>query len=98
MPDKAITWTSSNEEVAKVSDSGLVTAVAEGEAEIKATVEGKEAICKVTVTPEEVVINASVTSEKIYDGEWSDNISFTGVKTPKEVAKEKEYLGTVYRI
>ncbi len=88
VPDKAITWTSSNEEVAKVSDSGLVTAVAEGEAEIKATVEGKEAICKVTVTPEEVVINASVTSEKIYDGD-EVTISLTGVKTPKEVAKEK---------
>ena len=94
--DKAITWTSSNEEVAKVSDSGLVTAVAEGEAEIKATVEGKEAICKVTVTPEEVVINASVTSEKIYDGD-EVTISLTGVKRPKEVAKEKniwtEYTG-----
>ena len=96
VPDKAITWTSSNEEVAKVSDSGLVTAVAEGEAEIKATVEGKEAICKVTVTPEEVVINASVTSEKIYDGD-EVTISLTGVKRPKEVAKEKniwtEYTG-----
>lgn len=94
--DKAITWTSSNEEVAKVNDSGLVTAVAEGEAEIKATVEGKEAICKVTVTPEEVVINASVTSEKIYDGN-EVTISLTGVKRPKEVAKEKniwaEYTG-----
>lgn len=86
--DKAITWTSSNEEVAKVSDSGLVTAVAEGEAEIKATVGGKEAICKVTVTPEEVVINASVTSEKIHDGD-EVTISLTGVKMPKEVAKEK---------
>ena len=86
--DKAITWTSSNEEVAKVSDSGLITAVAEGEAEIKATVGGKEAICKVTVTPEEVVINASVTSEKIHDGD-EVTISLTGVKMPKEVAKEK---------
>lgn len=86
--DKAITWTSSNEEVAKVSDSGLVTAVAEGEAEIKATVGGKEAICKVTVTPEEVVINASVTPEKIHDGD-KVTVTLTGVKTPKEVAKEK---------
>ena len=74
--------------MAKVSDSGLITAVAEGEAEIKATVGGKEAICKVTVTPEEVVINASVTSEKIHDGD-EVTISLTGVKMPKEVAKEK---------
>lgn len=43
-----VTWTSSNPDVAKVSD-GYVTAVSEGKATITATAEGKTASCTVTV-------------------------------------------------
>ncbi|MBE6136441.1 MAG: Ig domain-containing protein [Erysipelotrichaceae bacterium] len=48
-----VSWSSSDESVAIVSDSGLVTAVSEGEATIKATTEdgGFTAECKVTVLP-----------------------------------------------
>ena len=47
---KAITWTSSNESVAKVDANGKVTAVSAGTATITATSEkGKTAICTVTV-------------------------------------------------
>lgn len=95
--DKAVTWKSSNEQVATVSDNGLVTAVSAGEAEITAEVEGKTAVCKVTVTPEaEVNITAAVTPEKIYDGD-EVTVTLTGVRRPKEVSKEKnlwdEYTG-----
>ncbi|MBR6759895.1 MAG: Ig-like domain-containing protein [Alistipes sp.] len=54
--NKAVAWTSSKEEVATVSDAGLVTAVAEGEATITVTTEdgAKTASCKVTVEALEV--------------------------------------------
>lgn len=48
--DKTLTWTSSDENVAKVDENGVVTAVAKGEAEIKC--ESKNGIsdtCNVTV-------------------------------------------------
>lgn len=44
------TWTSSDEEVATVDSSGLVTAVAVGEATVTATAEGLEGSAKVTVS------------------------------------------------
>ncbi|MBQ7257630.1 MAG: Ig-like domain-containing protein [Abditibacteriota bacterium] len=49
--DKTVTWSSSNEKVAKVSSSGKVTAVAKGSATITVTTNdgGKTAKCKVTV-------------------------------------------------
>lgn len=47
---KKVTWTSSNDEVAKVSDSGTVSALSEGEADIIASAGGKEGVCHVTVS------------------------------------------------
>lgn len=47
--NKEVTWTSSDESIATVSNDGLVTAVKEGEVTITITVDGKEATCKVTV-------------------------------------------------
>ncbi len=49
--DKTVTWTSSNEAVATVSESGLVTAVAAGESDITVTTTDGNftAVCKVTV-------------------------------------------------
>ena len=54
MPEeKTVTWESSKEQVATVNKNGKVVAVAEGETEIKATVDGKSVVCKVTVIKEE---------------------------------------------
>ena len=50
--DKSVTWSSTNEAVAVVSESGLVTAVGSGTCQIKATANdgsGKTASCLVTV-------------------------------------------------
>lgn len=48
--DKSVTWSSSNDAVATVDANGLVTAVAEGTADIKAkTSNNLEAKCVVTV-------------------------------------------------
>ena len=47
---KKVSWSSSAPGVATVSDSGTVTAVAEGEADITASAGGKSDVCHVTVS------------------------------------------------
>lgn len=51
VPGAPITWSSSDDAVAMVSSSGLVTAVAEGKAEISASSAGKTGAAQITVTP-----------------------------------------------
>ena len=48
--NKSVTWTTSDEAVAKVNEEGVVTAVAEGTATITATAGEYSAKCRVTVT------------------------------------------------
>jgi len=48
---RAVTWTSSADAVATVSETGLVTAVAPGSATITATSEGKSGTASITVNP-----------------------------------------------
>ena len=60
--DKTVTWSSSDEKIATVAD-GLVTAVAEGQAVIKAVAGDKEATCVVKVKKETVPVS-SVTLNK----------------------------------
>jgi uncharacterized protein YjdB len=57
--DKTFTWTSSDDSVATVSDSGLVTAVATGSATITATVDGVSGTVLLTVA--QVVASVEVT-------------------------------------
>ena len=57
--DKNVVWSSGNTAVATVDDSGLVTAVAPGNATITATAGGKRATCEVAVAdavPEGIVV------------------------------------------
>ena len=48
--DKSVNWASSKQSVATVSNSGLVTALAEGSTTITASCGGKSATCQVTVS------------------------------------------------
>jgi len=61
--DKTVTWSSSNEAVATVDQSGKLTAVKEGSATITAKAGGKSATCAVTVA-KSVVPVTSVTLDK----------------------------------
>jgi hypothetical protein len=68
LPDKAqgtVTWASSNTAAATV-DNGVVTAVAEGTANITATVAGFTATCVVTVTKPAVNFAVSLTGTEYY--------------------------------
>ena len=47
---KTVSWTSDNSNIASVNSSGVVTARAGGETNIRAKADGKEAVCKVKVT------------------------------------------------
>ena len=61
--NKEVTWTSSNERIAKVDKDGKVTGLEAGEVTITATADGKKALCTVVVTNPSIVSNS-----KYYSG------------------------------
>lgn len=61
--DKSVTWASSKQSVATITDNGLVTAIAEGQSTITASAGGKSASCIVTVSKGTVDVS-SVTLNK----------------------------------
>lgn len=82
---KEITWSTSDENIAAVSDAGLVTAKAVGMADITASVEnGVSASCKVTVKPkaepgdvkipQSIMSVKAVSSEEDSDGSYGANV------------------------
>ena len=84
--DKTVTWTSNKESVATV-ENGVVTAVGEGTATIKATAGGYEASCVVTVNPATVDVTGVTldkTSATLYiNGESGTNtVTLTATVTP----------------
>jgi hypothetical protein len=58
--DKVIKWSSSDEQIATVTENGKVTAVKAGKATITAKAGGKDASCEVTVNDKNNEINATV--------------------------------------
>ena len=65
--DKSVVWHSGNTAAATVDDSGLVTAVAAGNATITATAGGKQATCEVTVADAVPEGNTVTTYEALHD-------------------------------
>ena len=86
--DKTVTWTSSNEEVATVSDDGLVTPVATGSCTITATAsngtddtsDDQTATCTVNVTPNYKNISFVTGTD---DSDWT--ISHTSATAGTEI-------------
>ena len=80
--NKALTWSSSDEKVAVVSDEGVVTALSKGEATIKAAVAADPEIyaeCVVTVTGNMTIADkvADLESKHPYDNSSTDNWRYT---------------------
>ena len=70
--DKNVIWGSSKQSVATVSDSGLVTAIAEGTSTVTASAGGKSATCTITVSKGTVEVTSIVlnkTALSLYKGE-----------------------------
>jgi hypothetical protein len=97
--DKSVTWSSSNEDVATVDETGLVTAVAEGEAEITVTTNDGGFTDSITVTvvpPSDFVVVDGVLVE--YRGAGGDvvipgDLGITEIG--KEAFREKGTLTSV---
>ena len=67
----SVNWTSSNNAVATVSETGLVTAVAVGNADITATTaDGKTAVCKVYVSEIEIRNHTTTPTPALDGGEF----------------------------
>ncbi len=78
--DKTVTWTTSDNSVAEVSDTGLVTAKGAGTASVTATVAGRfTAVCEVTVgSGGQVVPSDAVTHNFTTDEKTSSFYTFSG--------------------
>lgn len=92
--DKAVTWSTSDDKVATVNESGIVTAVGAGNATITVTtVNGKTATFAVTVNTRPVEV-ASVSLDKTaLDLYVNDSASLTAIVSPAD-ATEKEVSWT----
>jgi uncharacterized protein YjdB len=83
--NKAITWTTSNANVATVNASGLVTAVAAGSATITATTNSNNKVASASVdvsgsalrNPENPANTVSGLNYNLYNGSWSTLPDFT---------------------
>ncbi len=83
--DKTITWSSSSEAVATVSDTGVVTAVSYGTATIYATASnGKYDVCEVTVLRGNVDVTGIVLSNADLLMEVGDKASLTAMVEPAD--------------
>ena len=88
--DKTVTWSSSDESVAKVDAAGKVTGVAEGEATITVTSAdgGKTATCKVTVTPKTIPVESVSVDPTTVDLVVGESTSVTVTITPAEATNK----------
>jgi uncharacterized protein YjdB len=69
LTDRSTSWSTNNEAVATVSEEGLVTGVAEGEAVITATSEGKSGTAAITVRTPVALVEVTPPSATILNGE-----------------------------
>ena len=75
-----IKWTSSDSNVATVSETGLVKAVGYGKADITAEIDGNKAICKITISePTLYAAKETVTLRK--DGVYNLPVTYTKMGT-----------------
>lgn len=79
-------WWSSNESVATIGSTGLVTAVEEGEADIFCYVDGKTAICHISVVKnlvDSILLNYN---ELLLD--WDNIVDLTATVLPENASQE----------
>ena len=95
-PDKTVTWTSSDPEVATVED-GKVTGIKEGKAVITASANGKSAECKVTVEPDVVDFDITISpvDSKVLTRGLQQDKSVKLIATYRRTDNDKDYVPTV---
>ena len=83
-----VKWSSKNKAVAKVSSSGLVTAVKVGSAEIVAKTSTGEYICKVTVEKLEIPVTEVTLSETSVSIETGESVDLTADYAPSNTTDD----------
>ena len=88
---KSVTWSSDNEDVATVSEEGIVTAVSAGKASVTATTvdSGKTASCTVTVTAKPVPVTGVSISSKTLTIEKGKSKDLAATVQPKDATNQK---------
>ena len=79
-----IVWGSSNESVVTVTESGIVSAVAEGTADVIAKAGGKQGICHVVTFVETVVVDSVFLSKTSLSLNEGDSCTLTATVTPAD--------------
>ncbi len=85
--EKDLKWTVDDENVAKVDDNGLVTAIAAGKAVITATtVNGLKAICHVTVENPDVLATSISLDKNVYEAVEGSEFELKATILPENVS------------
>ena len=88
--NKVITWTSSNNSIASVNSSGLVTGHTKGQAVIIATASnGKTAKCVINVTNDSIQVTSLKLSSKQYLVKVNNKVGITPIITPNNATNQK---------
>lgn len=85
--NKAITWSSANEQIAEVSEEGVILAIGEGKTTITATCGTASASCEVTIEP--VRVTGVKLSEENLKLEMTDMIQLSATVIPENATNKK---------
>ncbi len=86
--DQSISWISTSIGIATVANDGLVTAVAEGKATIKATAGGKSASCAVTVSKKPVPVSTVTLNKTSLALTKGESKTLTATVTPADATSK----------
>ena len=88
--NKNISWMSSNNNIATVNSSGLVTAKSKGQATIIATASnGQLAKCTITVTNEKIQVSSLTLSSSQYTVKVNEKVAITPIITPSNATNQR---------
>ena len=82
--DKTVTWTSSDETKAVVTDAGMVVALKPGTVVITATADGKSAVCVVTIKEENIPVESISLDKSSVTLTVGEFVTLTATVTPDD--------------
>lgn len=82
----SIKWFSSDEKIATVSDTGLVTAISEGTTEIKALCADKSAVCEINVPAPIIKAEQIILNPEVYDLEIDESLQLEATVLPENTS------------
>ena len=92
--NKEVTWTSSDESIATVSQDGYVRGVGVGDAVITATADGVSATCNVNVDEEYVYVQSVTLDQSVVFINVGETATLKATLTPSNATEQRLYWGT----